>query len=357
MNEKIKYCGSLAFGHRFPGNINLSTPGYIFFNVEVDKVLIEKNSSLRDRCGKIFLATDVVHLKNEFFSGRKMTNHIDDSELVIQLPDWIKQLRRSEIVDRVQKDPRSVAETLLGISFTVAREQVTEWGQANFDEPWKDLSPADRVLLYAYCHQLRHLEELTAAFHILFHQTPPKENLVVIDVGCGPFTGGLAFAGEIGSESQFDYIGIDHSQAMRSLGETLASATKHLNGVYRQWSPDISSVDWGSAPNWRPVIIIVSYLLASRTLDVETLISELEILFNKIGRGTVTILYTNSPQSEANRNFPTFRKALQDADFELRVNDEGMVKIEKQPGEIRTYKLRYALFFRPEQNILSLGGD
>ena len=211
-------------------------------------------------------------------------------------------------------DSRSTEQCpFLGVDKPTAMQAIG-WGQATFDEPWGDLSPEDRVLLYAYFNQLGHLEELTAAFRMLFATGPPDEEPIVVDLGCGPFTGGLAAAGVLGPECRFDYIGMDRSHAMRRFGEHLAVAATHLDAVPqidRYWATDLTSVPWRTAPGWRPVIVVVSYLLASPTLNAAELIGELEDLFRKLGRGRVTVLYTNSVRPDANRSFPVFRRALQ----------------------------------------------
>ena len=274
----------------------------------------------------------------------------------VELPPWLERLRRSEIVDRVNNDSRTVGRTVLGVDPNVAQQTGAGWGQAEFDEPWGNLSPDDRVLLYAYFFQLGHLEELTEAFRMLFAGSPPKEEPVVVDLGCGPFTGGLAVAGVLGPERRFDYIGMDRSHAMRCLGERLASAAARLPEVPqidRHWSADISSFSWNSAKGWRPVFVIVSYLLASPTLDVAALVEDLEALLTRLGRGPATVLYTNSDRDDANRNFPNFRKMLLDTGFELKVDDTGMIEIERWSGT-RNRKLRYALFHRQKQDTLRL---
>ena len=161
------------------------------------------------------------------------------------------------------------------------------WGQADFDEPVGALSAEDRALLYAYWNQRRHLEELTEAFRQLFGTNRPAEPLIVVDLGCAPFTGGLALAGQLGHQEWFDYIGVDRSRTMRELGEQLAVAAESAPGtprIGRHWAADISSVDWRQPPGWRPVIVIVSFLLASPTLQVETLMAELEHLLEKLSR-------------------------------------------------------------------------
>ena len=274
------------------------------------------------------------------------------------LPRWLEQLRRSEIVERVRSDPRSIEHRpFLGVDRPTAMEAIG-WGQATFDEPWEDLSPEDRVLLYAYFNQRGHLEELTAAFRMLFAEGPPDEDPIIVDLGCGPFTGGLAAAGVLGPECRFDYIGMDRSHAMRRFGEHLAVAATRLDTVPeadRHWTTDLASVPWRSAPGWRPVIVVVSYLLASSTLNAVELIGELEDLFQKLGRGQVTVLYTNSIRPDANRSFPVFRRTLQVAGFELYADDIGRIDIARLQGQ-KERPLRYALFHRRSQVVLSLDG-
>ena len=276
----------------------------------------------------------------------------------IELPPWLEQLRQSEIVERVREDPRSIAGRVLGVDHDVGMKQVAGWGQAEFDAPWNNLSPDDRVLLYAYFFQPGHLEELTEAFRMLFAGTCPDEP-VVVDLGCGPFTGGLAVAGALGQGSRFDYIGVDRSRAMCRFGEQLASAAARFDDVprvVRHWTTDVSTVSWDRAPGWRPVIVIVSYLLASPTLDAAALVDELDGLLKRLGRGPVTVLYTNSIRPEANRSFPNFRTALRDAGFELYADDSGKIEIDRWAGT-RIRELRYALFHSRSQNTLPLGRD
>ena len=235
--------------------------------------------------------------------------------------------------------------------------QAIRGGQAPFDEAWGFLSPGDRVLLYCYLNQKGHLEELIAAFGQLLENGPPHCcDPIVVDLGCGPFTGGFALAGVLGCRARFDYIGMDVSQTMRDFGERLVKASEvfeEMPEVRRHWTADLSSVSWLSPPGWRPVIVIVSYLLASRTLDVPALVEELEGLLSKLSGGPATLLYTNSTRDDANRLFPDFRDRLSELGFELHPNDNGQIEIERRSGN-RTRPLRYALFHRPRQNTLRL---
>ena len=269
-------------------------------------------------------------------------------------PQFLHDLRRTEIVQRLRSDSRTRGNLLLGVDHNTAMEAI-DWGQADFDQPTETMSAEDRVLLYAYWNQLGHLDELSEAFHQMLHNSRPDKPLVMIDLGCGPFTGGLALAGQLRPDEVFDYVGVDRSRTMRRFGEELAIATERSPDaprITRRWAPDISSVAWTQPPGWRPVLVTVSFLLASSSLDVEVLLVELNQLLSKIGRGKVTILYTNSPKAGPNRSYPVFRKALSGAGFREIVNDVGAVQTERS-----TRRLRYALFARPEQSILRLGDD
>ena len=278
----------------------------------------------------------------------------DWSYMPSQIPKFLHDLRRREIVLRVQRDARTRGELLLGVEKDHALEAIG-WGQANFDQPIGALAPEDLVLLYAYWNQPGHIDELSEAFGQLFEKGSPAESLIVIDLGCGPFTGGLALAGQLGPSDEFDYIGVDHAQTMRQFGEELASAAESMPGVpriKRQWVPDIASIECTAPPGWRPVLVIVSFILASPSLNVTELMFELDNLLTKLGRGVVTVLYTNSPKAGPNRSYPAFRDALLDAGFEELVDDLGAVQTSR-----KTRNVRYALFRRRQRRILRLGDN
>lgn len=273
----------------------------------------------------------------------------------VTLPQWLQNLRQTEIIDRVRSDPRSTNGSTLGVDRGSAMNAVGG-GQADFDDSWGVLSSDDRVLLYAYYLQLGHLEELTEAFRMLFASDQPR-NPIVVDLGCGPFTGGLAIAGALQGDTRFDYIGVDQSHAMRQFGERLASAAARLETTpqnVRHWSSSMACVSWNAAPGWRDVVVIVSYLFASPTLDVSIFTVELESLLSRLGRGRVTVLYTNSVRRDANITFPAFSDALRGAGFRLHADDTGSIEIERQTG-VRTRPIRYALFHRGRQGGLQLG--
>lgn len=291
-------------------------------------------------------------VRNDTFQDSGQDHYM--STQVIRLSDWkwLRELRKTEVTDRVANDPRSQPDTLLGVPFNDAQEFI-EGGQADFDAPIGPLSPDDRVLLYAYSNQLGHLEELIAAFSQHFENSAPP-NPIVVDIGCGPFTGGLALAATLEKNTRFDYIGIDRAKSMQRFGERLASSDLMPASVARQWTSDIDHVKWAGR-GWREVIVIVSYLFASPALDVQKMFSSLNKLLDRLGQGAVTLLYTNSAREQANLRYPAFRSKLKGLGFQVRAEGEGEILIERS-GALKPRTFWYALFRRPRRGTLILKG-
>ena len=276
----------------------------------------------------------------------------------LAFPSWLLNLRHREVVTKIQSSVDTQGDYILGIHRDEVFGDVLGGGQADFDAPYRHLEGPDRALLYAYLIQRGHLEELVEAFTQLFKDGAPDEPLIVLDLGCGPFTAGLALAAALGNDSTFSYIGLDRSVAMRELGEKLAAAAEELGalqGVDRQWVENLESVQWKEVPRWRSVLVIASYLLASPTLDVGTLVEDIDRLCNQFGRGSVTVLYTNSTSPSANQKFGPFRDALASADFRIFADDRGAISINDLKGA-RERKLRYALFRRDVRSTLDIQG-
>ena len=96
---------------------------------------------------------------------------------VVTLPQWLKNLRKTEITDRVLEDPRSQNDTFFGMNMQNAFIAIGG-GQTDFTKPRGNLSTEDLVILYSYLNQLGHLEELIAAFSQLFFDGSPENPVV-----------------------------------------------------------------------------------------------------------------------------------------------------------------------------------
>ena len=269
----------------------------------------------------------------------------------VDLPSWFETLRRAEIIDPIKSDPRSVDGTLFGLDFHAARQAIG-YGQANFDESQGNLNPSDLALLYARVNQKSHIEELTEAFR-QYSKNSSLSNPIVVDIGCGPFTGGLAFAAAL-PDVYFEYIGVDQADSMRILGERLASSSYMPIEVERHWASSLAAVEWLKPPSWSPLVVIFSYVFASPTFDVESTFDELMALLSRLGHGDVTVLYTNSRREEANKQFSAFRNRLVEEGFQCVADSEGQVVVERSHNP-KQLQLRYAMFYRGRQRTLPLG--
>ena len=256
------------------------------------------------------------------------------------------------ITDPVRYDPRSGGDSLFGMDVELAFESIGG-GQADFDSQDGNLSPDDKALLYAYLNQKGHIEELATAFGQIFVGSSPP-NPIIVDIGCGPFTGGLALAATLGSHVCFDYIGVDRAKSMLRLAKRLAASQLVPGYITTHWAANIASVNWPHHPAWREVIVVVSYLFASSTLDAESMFKDLDRLLRRLGRGAVTLLYTNTPRDDCNRQYPGFRETLKEAGFQVLAEDHGEIVIERSKRHIGR-RLRYALFRRRPLRTLMLG--
>ena len=272
-------------------------------------------------------------------------------------PEWLRGALRQEVHDRIENDLRTIAApgTYLGWPKARVFSEVLGGGQADFTEAVGHLSPADRALLYARYNMRRHLDELAEAFGQLFASCETAGSPTIVDLGCGPFTAGLALANALGPQRRFRYFGVDRAPAMGELGQRLLAAARQAGALYHattcEFGADLDAIDFGPARG-DLTLVVASYLLASPTIDVMELVAAVSRAVDRIGPGPVAILYTNSAQPGPNRNYPAFRDALIEAAFELKQDAVERFAKTRTPAD-----LRYALFYRSENTEISITGS
>ena len=169
---------------------------------------------------------------------------------------------------------------LLGNPFQHVRYSVIKNGSVDFDREYRGrfgrLCSDDLVALYRYLYMPRHIAEAMATFDRCSTWVATILNSTTItwmvDLGCGPGTVGLAFAGHCGGVT-FNY---DYSRA-------LGMCHSPIN-----------------------VIFVASYLFASTSLDIDAIIRSLKSV---IGCDTVKealFVYLNSTTRFANRFYERF---------------------------------------------------
>lgn len=266
---------------------------------------------------------------------------------MVTINAWLNEVRRRHIIEPITRDVRETREsqTRLGLPVWWIFQNAVGGGQASFDEPVEPLSPRDRVMLYAFLLQKGHIGELTHAFELLLSKQPHLlQGATIVDIGCGPFTSGLALANVAGNSTAFRYVGVDTSQQMRTLGCELAHAAMDASGLHPGASiafvASLDYFDFGSSrAGW--TIVVLSYLLASPTIDVALLVRQIVDACNRIGPGPVALLYTNSARDEARAAFPEFCDRLQAEGFLLNIGETETLTDGEKPRNIH-----YALFTR-----------
>jgi SAM-dependent methyltransferase len=260
---------------------------------------------------------------------------------------WLEDVRRAHIIDPINNDPREtwVNRTRLGYPTDWIFHTVIGGGQANFDEPIAGLSPRDRVMLYALFNQKAHVDELIQAFERLLPDPALLHGATVVDIGCGPFTAGLALANVAGNGVAFRYFGIDLSSAMCEFGQELATAAAAAGGLEPRttirFSPGTDGIDFGPRRSeW--TVIVLSYLLASASLNVQALCDQIVRACDRIGMGPVAVLYTNAVRETARAKFPQLESSLAAAGFEKKIEALDHLTDGDKPRDIH-----YALFVRP----------
>lgn len=268
-------------------------------------------------------------------------------------PPWLDAAIDDEILTKIDSDPRTLASpgTFLGWPKNKIFIDVLGFGQANFDASVGHLSPADRAVLYARYNQPRHLDELSDAFGKLLATSQYAGRPTILDLGCGPFTAGLAFAATFGPAKEFRYFGIDIATSMCELGARLAEAARRRHGLNPRttciFDDDLDNINFGSIRG-DLTVVVASYLLASPTLDVKVLVSKVLNALKRIGPGPAAVLFTNSAAPHLNTKYPEFRDSLVKAGFTVEADATELFLPTKNPKD-----LRYALFFRKAQTHIS----
>jgi hypothetical protein len=207
--------------------------------------------------------------------------------------------------------------------FDVIRTNVIESGLADFDKPYSDeelgtLTTDQIALCYSFANLKKHFFSALAV--ILQHkawltsQIDASTTVVLIDVGCGPGTAGLAF-GEVCKDA-FTYYGIDRSRSMRNKARSMMREGKDIGLIDKNTLVKCKS-SWDDVPTDfggnATVLLIFSYFFASPFLtsaDCKSIAKFYRKLRGAKGTLAVNTLYTNSTFDVANANYDRYLKEL-----------------------------------------------
>ncbi|NJI72296.1 hypothetical protein HCX49_03680 [Sphingobacterium kitahiroshimense] len=219
-------------------------------------------------------------------------------------------------------------EILLGYRQFIVRREIIKFGQAHFDDPYRNLSANDVVKLYSYFNMRKHyyssLHLLERFRHIAdFHGTNGR--IKFIDVGCGPATSGIALVDYLhtinGGTVSFDYFGVDHYRSMRQEAEYMMQNVVYENTDSTFFMQSLGDIDFECLENANSIFINTCYLFASDNLNEEKL--AVEVLNVKRSKRDVPfyILFQNTTDPAKNVKYENFKRHLNyDEKPLLRVN-------------------------------------
>lgn len=255
----------------------------------------------------------------------------------------IEDLYRAEVTRKVHRDKRTDWEEgkniSLGFPFNVICDDVLEKGRANFTTPHEDdeygtLTAADKVLLYCHVFMKRHFFEALATFRA--YKSSLKElfdsgrQTVMIDLGCGPGTAGLALC-DCFECPRVKYVGMDISPAMLSKAKSILIAAQDESLLHEK-SRIATTASWttvAKVPSTfdEPINLVVNatYLFSSNSLEVDDACKAVMAFKDSAHVQQFRFVYSNTTTEIAGEKFRAFKKALK-GEF----STDGLKKCERQ---------------------------
>ena len=201
------------------------------------------------------------------------------------------------------------------------RNTMLNQGRTDFEIAADGLTPAQKVDLYCYYYFQMHY---TSSYRFYLHekdflQASIKDKTVwFIDIGCGPFTSGLAFNSWLKNfadmnSTKVNYIGVDTSKTMLLKAEAVSNSCAKLNYGDKVFSVDkneILDVHQYIMQDDRELLFILnySYLFASNSLDVQDFVDFTKGILGYAGK--VIVLQQNPRLDSLNLKWTNYKSQL-----------------------------------------------
>lgn len=206
------------------------------------------------------------------------------------------------------------------------RNIILQQGRADFNTDSDGLTASQKVDLYCYYYFQMHF---TSTYSFIEKENNYLINLIknkniwFVDIGCGPFTSGLAFSFwldkiTIDKPYSVNYIGVDISASMLNKAKSVKQAygCENFNScvfIYDKSQVIDNIKNEGLDPNESVIIINYSYLFASHSLDVDEFVKFTKSIINKfynINGERIIILQQNPKCDELNKNWRDYKNKL-----------------------------------------------
>jgi hypothetical protein len=252
----------------------------------------------------------------------------EDNTVLIAIDEEITELYQpSEFIDNyfnktilqpVKLLPNTaLPATIFGFHKDIIRKDILEYGLTNFDCSYNnDVTPDIKVLLYSYFNLRKHYFSMHHIFRkIRLDQILLKHNLLVVDIGSGPGTAGLAVADYVNRSDQsisISYLGIDISETMnRTAFQNLSKCTKNQNWPQITFDNALSkSTAHSCAESSTFILIVASYLFASKSLDEVLMAAKVNELLEGFMSLPIMFVYQNPDSLDKNFKYSNFKQRM-----------------------------------------------
>lgn len=237
----------------------------------------------------------------------------------------MQQIFQSEIIEPIRNHLQTQISKsiLMGYTNDIIRREVLNYGKADFNSAYKNLSSDDIVALYCYFNMRKHYFSSYAVFLKMFASLQiifKNEQLtpIFIDLGCGPLTSGLALADlyhiQTGKKLKFSYIGIDIANSMLRKAQKFSEVPDLFHEdarfhFFKNWN-DISDSLFDDLMNENnPILLNASYLFA----NIDKVVAEdLARFVNKLVERykDVHIIFQNPNRTDRNIQYDNFKELI-----------------------------------------------
>jgi len=231
------------------------------------------------------------------------------------------------------------------------RGSILDQGRADFTEDHQEngsqlvLSNTDSEILYRYYYFQFHYTSSLYIYELGVNYLRPRiENneFVFIDIGCGPFTSGIAFkefctAQQI--ETTMEFNGYDIAQVMINSGIAIAQHSNDIHFVSQNnFHLDYRLLNQLIINNEKAIIVNICYFLSAKTLNIEEFLNVMEIFFTNNTDNQILIIYQNPEGASINRNWQLFKQRFNNFRTLETNHDNLHVKFDDVVGSWHPYK-------------------
>ncbi|PSL23715.1 class I SAM-dependent methyltransferase [Chitinophaga ginsengisoli] len=199
------------------------------------------------------------------------------------------------------------------------RNVVLENGRADFALASQGLTPEQKVDLYCYYYFQMHCVSSWWFYRYLnprLNTYIKTKDVFFVDIGCGPFTSGLAFnyyllEADSLNKLNVDYIGIDTADSMLTRAKDFDVCNlklRYKNISFHNTLLDLSN----SFPKDLDITIIInySYIFASHSLDPKDFIDFTNNLYSAYPNSKILIFQQNPTAPSLNNKWRVYKQGL-----------------------------------------------